>query len=377
MRSSSASLRKKATWIRVHKMRLFNSYNRIIRFFSHLTVAFLAALIFAGTFTLSPVYADEEDDAVDFFFSEDDEEEKEDPYAADDTGFTNYTGDVDIYTGKPVTDSDSRARSLSFVPIKDGSTYDSENAMFVYTLENGTFSCSVCDGMIVTNPVYLKQDGEFNSAVYCDGRKVDGIPDAVTEPGSYVVIYWDNVTENQILTFQIVEKETGRINQYIVPQGFTVRSVYLDGEIQKNSFGSVDLSKEGYYEITYTCSATGVEYYLNVTTDHTPPDVTFEGLDADNRARGPVTVRGLQEGDTIYVLRNDDEQGKINYQNQITQDGRYHVTVMDKAGNSVSKDFIIMIYLNVKGVVFLSLIIVIIIGVLIALYISRKRLRVR
>ena len=352
-------------------------HNKIVLRISQITLAFLVALIF--TFSIPEVHAagENEEATTEFMVPDDAGNTDNSQYQPDETGFVDYTGDVDIYTGKPVVAGEDNKNKASYIPIKDGSTYDVENGMFVYTLENGTFACSVCEGMITTSPVALIKDGEYNVALYRDGRKVDGIPSSVADPGSYVVIYWDNTSENQILTFQIVEKETGRINQYIVPQGFTVTSVYLNGELQKNSFGSVDMSKEGLYQISYRCSATGIEYYLNVTTDHTPPKVTFEGLDSDNKARGPVTIRGLQEGDTVYILLNDENKGKMNYQNQITQEGSYHVTVTDKAGNSISRDFIIMIYLNVKGVFFLSLIIVIIIGVMIALYISRKRLRVR
>ena len=349
---------------------------------SQIRVAFLVALIFSLALFkqtdfshVSAVYAAGEEDDEDE--NGDSEDISNDLYQPDDTGFVDYSGDVDIYTGKPVIESEDKVSNSSFVSLKDGSSYDRENGMFVYTLENGTFSSSACDGMVLTDQVNLVVDGTYNVAMYCDGRRLDGIPAYVSEPGTYVVITWDNVSENQILTFQIVEKTTGRVNQYIIPQGFTVKTVYFNSELQKNSFGSVDMTKEGLYEITYTCSATGVDYFLNVSTDHTPPNVTFEGLDSDNKAKGPVTIRGLQQGDKVYVLRNDDESSKINSQNQITQDGRYHVTVVDSAGNSVSRDFVIMIYLNVKGVFFLSLIIVLIIALLIALYISRKRLRVR
>ena len=369
-------------------MSRLKTYNMITRKISQITLAFLVALIFTIAFSsenssliidsfVPAVHAAGEDEEENTSFKVQEDSTESSKYKPDETGFVDYSGDVDIYTGKPVDDNDDNTRNSYYITIKDGSTYDAEHSMFIYTLENGTFSCSVCDGMVVTNPVLLEKEGEYNVALYRNGVKVDGIPATVTDPGSYVVITWDNESENQLMSFQIVEKETGRINQYIIPQGFTIKTVYLDGELQKNSFGSVDMTKEGYYEICYRCSATGIDYYLNVTTDHTPPDVTFEGIDSNSKAKGPVTLKGLQEGDTVYILLNSDETGKMNYQNQITKEGEYHVTVMDKAGNSISRDFIIMFYLNVKGVFFLSLIVVLIIGVLIALYISRKRLRVR
>ena len=296
---------------------------------------------------------------------------------ADETGFVNYTGDIDTVTGQPIVNNSSQNQTTSnSVTMKDGATFDTENNMFVYTAVGGAIGCSACDGMVVTGAVTFASVGDINIAVYRDGVKYDGIPVSVEDPGSYVVLTWDNETEEEVLAFQIVKSTTGRLNQYILPSGFTLRSVSLNGVPAKGGYGSVDMSQEGYYEIVYRCNQTGIDYYLNVTTDHTPPNVKFEGVNKEGKASGPVTITGLTDDDNVYVQMNDQES-KLDKNNQLTQSGTYHVTVMDSAGNFVSKDFIIMIYLNVKGVVFLSLLILIIIGVLVALYISRKRLRVR
>ena len=146
------------------------------------------------------------------------------------------------------------------------------------------------------------------------------------------------------MSFQIVESTTGRLNQYILPTGFTLRSVNFNGVPTKGGYGSVDMSQEGYYEIVYRCNQTGIDYYLNVTTDHTPPDVKFEGVDKEGRASGPVTITGLTDDDKVFV-QLDEHDSRIDKNNQLTESGRYHVTVVDSAGNSVSRDFVIMIYL--------------------------------
>ena len=296
---------------------------------------------------------------------------------ADETGFVNYTGDIDPVTGQPIVNGGAQKQTTSnSVTLRDGATFDSENNMFVYTVVGGAIGCSASDGMVVTGAVTFASVGEINIAVYRDGLKYDGIPASVEDTGSYVVLTWDNDTEEEVMSFQIVESTTGRLNQYILPTGFTLRSVNFNGVPTKGGYGSVDMSQEGYYEIVYRCNQTGIDYYLNVTTDHTPPDVKFEGVDKEGRASGPVTITGLTDDDKVFV-QLDEQDSRIDKNNQLTESGRYHVTVVDSAGNSVSRDFVIMIYLNVKGVVFLSLLILIIIGVLVALYISRKRLRVR
>ena len=319
-----------------------------------------------------------------FAEGEDDEEERELPdddtseefTTADETGFPDYTGDVDIVTGNPVNKDKQRLVDGSKIAMPDGSFYDTKTGLYLYDIYGGTIGCSVCDGMIVGTSVNFATSGEFTAAVYCNGQKLKGIPGTVSTPGTYIVISWDNSSQEQVLSFQIVEKITGRITKYILPKGFALRSATLEGQSIKSGYGTVDFSKEGYYEVAYRCINADLDYYLNVTIDHTPPNVIFNGLDENNTARGPVTLMGLAEGDKVFVTFNG-EEGWLNSKNQVTSSGKYHITVTDNAGNTVSRDFTILMYLNVKGVVFFSLIIVLIIGVIVALYISRKRLRVR
>ncbi|MCR5105405.1 MAG: hypothetical protein K6B68_13305 [Eubacterium sp.] len=298
-------------------------------------------------------------------------------YKPDESGFVDYTGDVDTVTGEPIEVSETEEKQTKNVAIKDGSTYDWNNSLFIYKVTGGAIGVSVCDGMIVTSPVSFAVSGDINIAIFRNGSKYTNVPSSVSDPGTYVVLTWDNESEEQVMSFQIVASKTGVISQYLVPNGFTVMSVSLNGTRVNSGFGTVDMSKEGYYEVSYRCNATSVDYYLYVTIDHTPPDVRFDGLDSKNRAQGPVSIKGLVDGDEVYILHNDEDEIKLDYKNQITQSGNYHVVVSDDAGNYITKDFVIMVYLNVKGVFFFSLIVVIIIVVIIALYISRKRLRVR
>lgn len=344
---------------------------------------FVMILTFTTTFPesiiendISTVFAEGEDDE-----SGDSESDSSNSgsskYQPDETGFIDYTGDVDTVTGKPIEIAETEEKQTKSVAIKDGSTYDWNNSLFIYKVTGGAIGVSVCDGMIVTSPVSFAVSGEINIAIYRNGSKYSDIPTSVSDPGTYVILTWDNETEEQVMSFQIVATTTGVISQYLVPNGFTVMSVALNGTQVNRGYGAVDMSEEGYYEISYRCNATSVDYNLYVTIDHTPPDVRFEGVDSKNRAQGPVTLKGLADGDEVYIKLNDEDEVSLDYKNQLTQSGSYHVVVSDSAGNYITKDFVIMIYLNVKGVFFFSLIVVIIIGVIVALYISRKRLRVR
>ncbi len=286
-----------------------------------------------------------------------------------------YTGPVDIVTGQPIVE-DEMGNKADIVTVSDGSTYDRENNIYKYTVGDGFFACTIADGMIVTGEVAMGLSGDENVDVYKDGKKYKEIPSTVSEPGSYVVVTWTDNSETRVMAFEIVAETTGSVNQYIMPDGFSVRSLYINGEEKKTNRSSVNMSEEGYYEVNYRCTDNNVDYFLEVNVDHTPPKVVFEGVNKNNKAKGPVTIKGLEEGDTVSVTYNG-EESKLNYKNQLTQSGRYHVVVADEAGNTVEKTFNILIYLNIKSIVFLGLLLLVIVGVSVALIISRKSLRVR
>ncbi len=287
-----------------------------------------------------------------------------------------YTGELDIITGNPKSEDGDDAATAETVVLSSGAVYDRKTDMYSYKTVGGSLNCSVADGMIVTDEVRLSVTGEFNMSVYRNGNKLESIPSTVTQAGTYVFITWTDNAEVQLLTFQIINEVTGELTQYIMPEGFSTTRILRDGTDVRNTYGSVDLKEEGYYEITYRCSANQKEYKLSMLIDHTPPEVVFEGVDEKGRAKGPVTITGLEEDDVVYVYFND-EEGKVEKSDVLKESGKYRVVVADKAGNYIEKSFKIMIYLNVKSVVLIAAIFAILIGLAIALYITRKRLRVR
>jgi len=197
-----------------------------------------------------------------------------------------------------------------------------------------------------------------------------------SEPGSYTAITWDENSEKQLMTFRIVKSTTGKLTQYVLPDGFSVQSVEIDGIEAEKSFGIVDMTRDGYYDIRYTCNATGIVYNLVVSVDHIPPQITIEGLNKDDKAKGPVTIKGLQQNDGVVVYLNN-KKTTLKSGNRLTESGTYKVLAYDPAGNVTQKDFKILVYLNVKSVFLIIAVIALIAGVFVALYITRKNLRVR
>ena len=287
-----------------------------------------------------------------------------------------YTGPIDLITGQPITDS-SGDSSGQLVQMGNGVSYDRYSRRYIFPVGNSRILSSVADGMIVTDSVVLSKDGEMNISVFKDGEAMSEIPSEITAVGDYVVVTGNGNSQNQLLTFQIVNSVTGKLQQYILPTGFVVQSVRRDGESLSHEAGSVRFEEEGDYVVDYSCSINSAEYTLKVRIDHTPPQITFGGLDEDNEARGPVTIQGLSEGDTISIIYDDEESVDLDDENQVSETGRYHVVVTDAAGNSTEKDFEILLYLNFNATMFIVAFLLVVIGICIALLISRKKLRVR
>ena len=301
-------------------------------------------------------------------------------YAAETTETTEstedgyYNGPVDPITYEPIgqtTDTEAEV-----VEINSDCTYVRSEGMFRYQFGQGYVSLSVVDGMITTGHVRLQFDAVSSATLYKDGDAVPDVPEEVYEPGSYTIASGNDGDFNKVISFQIVNKTTGTISQYVMPDGFHVKGVQKDGEEVTSGYTTVDLEQEGYYQIVYSCNAIKTDFALDVTIDHTPPAVVFEGVDDTNKAKGPVTVTGMDPKDTITIYR-DNKETRLNYDNELTESGVYRVTVSDEAGNTIEKNFKIMIYLNLKAWMVIVIIVAIIAGVAVALYITRKRLRVR
>ena len=289
-----------------------------------------------------------------------------------------YQGEVDIYTGRPITDTAAES-SQQTVAISEGVTYDRSAHMFSYSMpdNSGMVKSSVADGMVTTGKVSIELPSGFSAALYCDGEETDGVDyTAIADPGGYALVVTGTETQLQLLSFQIIPEKTGALNSFQLPKGFKLTRVALDNE-PKNMIGKteVDMKAEGYYEITYRCTATGIDYNLNVEVDHTPPMLVLEGV-KDGIAHGPVVISGMDAKDSVY-LTLDENKISVPMENKLKTPGKYHITVTDDAGNQVSEDFEIEFYLNMQGVVFTLLAVGVAAAIFIYMYVSKKRLKVR
>jgi hypothetical protein len=286
---------------------------------------------------------------------------------------------LDPFTGLPVDQSADIAyddANQSRKEITDGIYYDYMYGSFVYPIGNGTkeVTSNVADGMVVSEPVIINVPSELLATLYVDGNETtfDG---TVKSAGEYTLMVAVDGHQKTVMSFTIVSSATGRIEGYNIPNGFHVKSATCDGQEVQWTNRYVPMSLEGLYSIEYACDRTDINYFLNVRIDHTPPQVTMEGVREDGKARGPVTITGLTESDRVAIIKDGEEFKTIS--NKLTQSGKYRVIVTDNADNRVTYDFTIMIYLDVNGIVFFIIIAAVIGAVVAYIMIQRKNLKVR
>ena len=303
--------------------------------------------------------------------------------AADDEGDYpgdfDYRGELDPETGYAQgTDFDTAEKRVS---ISAGMQYDRETGLFVFAAGNGAeLSCSAADGMTVTDKVTLQSSGSLSPTVYRNGKIVDlSSPDALSAPGDYVV-YAGSEAGSRLCGFTIIPKTTNHVHNDTVPEGFLIRGATLDAEDTSYSRYYVDLEAEGHYRVSYRCPAAARDYVLDVVIDRTPPEILLSGsVGRDGRVHSAVTISGLREGDSISVTHDGSPEPFTvkDGSGTLTDTGAYSVVVWDGAGNSVSFDFTIMLYLNMNSIIFILMAIAIVASVFIYAAWKRRSLKVR
>lgn len=290
-----------------------------------------------------------------------------------------YEGEINIFTGEPIVDEDGNEEKQT-VRLLDEGVYDFEQDTYTYTVpSDGTMKVisSVPNKMITTDSVSINTEGGVSVSIYLDGELLDEVDFSdIDMIGSYAVVATSADAEDQVLSFTIIPEKTGMISSYQLPEGFELTEVILDDEEQDiTDKNMVKLKKDGEYVISYRCKATGVEYGLKTEIDHTPPALEIDGVE-DNKARGAVTVSGIDRNDTVEMTM-DGEEYDLPKDGVIKMPGKYEISVTDDAGNTVSDEFEIKFYLDRQGLIFGLLALGVILGAIAYMIVARKKLRVR
>ena len=288
-------------------------------------------------------------------------------------------GQLDPFTGKRIEESDEDGgtdASSDIVWLSDNMFFDTSVRMYGYPAGNGAVYSNAADGMILTERVDIVIPRGINIDVFFEGTQIEFTGQALSDIGSYVIRLSDGGQEKSLFSFTIAGKETCRILSYTVPEGFRIVHATLDGIEISYSRKYVDMSAEGDYSIYYECYLTGMNYTLNVSVDTTPPTIVLEGVEADGKARGPVTITGKDANDSLTVYK-DGEKILLMLSNTLTQSGNYVATVSDTAGNVSTYPFTIMIYLDRNGWIFILIFVLLIIGTVVYIQYQRTHLRIR
>ena len=298
------------------------------------------------------------------------------PARADNSDLT-YSGELDAVTGEPVTavpSASGAAEASGRIRLEAGEDYDPETGLFVFTLSRGAeVTSTVADGMVTADKVSVTVPGNAAVTLYRNGNAVtDTELTALWEPGSYVLLSQNGSgLSEQVFSFTIVNGFTS-LTEYRIPAGFAATDVFLDGAEQPFTNRTVDLSKEGRYRIEYGCLYTELPYVLEVSVDHTAPELALAEV-RDGLARGAVDISDL-ERDVSLLCVLDGEQ--ISAADRLTKAGSYTLRLEDPAGNVTTYQFTIGVYLNMSAWVFVGIIAAVIAVTALYLMISRKKLRI-
>ena len=286
-----------------------------------------------------------------------------------------YSGELDPESGQPEGSSDGDAYS-SRVTVAGDVYYDRERQAYLYTVAESTqLLCSVADGMIVQQEVWVEPDAGVEVTVYRNGTALEQ-PDLthLHEAGGYVVELNVNGQKYPAVAFTIVGSITCELTGYTMPDGFVITGATLDGLETNYERGYVSMAQEGHYVVNYGCTRNGRSYQLDVTVDTTPPVLELPELNGKNQARGPVSLKDIEEGASVSITLDG---RAISYTSKLTESGEYQVVLTDRAGNVSRYTFTILIYFNLSSWLFVAAVLLIAAAVGAYIFISRKKLVVR
>ncbi|MCR4725409.1 MAG: hypothetical protein K5772_08245 [Clostridia bacterium] len=297
---------------------------------------------------------------------------------------TDYSGELDPLTNLPVGSGTAglTGDSVSRVPIYGNTYYDWNLHSFVYQVE-GTLTeiySDAADGMVSSSPVSVTATENSTIMVFRDGTQLSGDFSNLNTPGNYVVSAPSGSGNKKVFSFTIVGGRTNALHTFEVPDGFYVASVEKDGEVRFTDRYTVDMEEEGAYTVEYECMATDLSYTLQTVIDRTPPELSFRGkMDENNRMRSALLFSGLQEGDSIVLLRSGEEVlPTLNGDGTggVYDPGNYVMRVYDAAGNMAEYTFTILIYLNRYSVFFIGIVLLTAAAVAGYIIFQRKRLKI-
>ena len=293
-----------------------------------------------------------------------------------------YSGYLDPVTNEPVARSDS-ADTTGRVQLSNSMFYDWNTHDFVFPVENSLTEvhCTAADGMVLTRAVSISVETENVILVYRNGEEYTGDRSAINQPGEYTVSVRNGDNWRRLFSFLLVDSMTNMVHTFTVPDGFYIVGATRDGENIYSDRYRLNMEPEGSYVIEYECTYTEIVYTLETIIDRTPPELTFGGvIDSRGRVHSALSISGMEEGDTFYILRDETVEvtptKEVDGTYTLPDSGNYRMQVFDYAGNSVEYVFTILTYFNASSWVFFGLVLDTLGAVIGYILIKRRRLKI-
>ncbi|MBR5642049.1 MAG: hypothetical protein IKW92_07975 [Firmicutes bacterium] len=297
---------------------------------------------------------------------------------------TTYNGYLDPVTGLPLDGSSSyTGEDSSRAIVKDNVYYDWNLHCYVYPIAGtlGEIYTEAADGMVLGDPVSVSATEDVSIAVYRDGEELPKEElQNLNKAGSYVVSLKQSGTDKRMFGFTLIGPRTNVLHTFRAPDGFYISNVVKDEETVYTDRYSLDMEIEGEYSVEYRCMATDMPYTFSTVIDRTPPTLTFKGkMDENNRMRSALLFEGLEQGDSIYLLRSGEQVQPIlngDGTGGVYDSGNYVMRVYDSAGNMTEYTFTILMYFNASSLAFFALVLAVIIAVIVYVVTKRRRLKI-
>lgn len=272
-----------------------------------------------------------------------------------------YTGSLDPLTGLP---SGSTVGDTLYATLREGSYgYDLEQRCYVNEVGGKSFTSSIPNGALLSagvETVSFSVPVGLSAVLYRNGNAVsDADLSNITEAGSYLLeVGMSNSDESVSFSFRLLDGLTNSLSELSLPDGFRFEYVLLNGETITTDYSNyTQLIADGSYEVCWSCEEIGKRYTVSFTRDTVAPTLALPEV-IDGEAHSAVSLTDLEEN--CYILLTELDSGEtqtiVSAETELTQAGRYRLTVYDRAGNSSVYDFVIHVYLNISAVAALVLI---------------------
>ncbi len=262
--------------------------------------------------------------------------------------------------------------------------YDPSTGYYKNTLLTGDFFYSnIPNGMVTNGSVLFNTADSIRYELYKDGEMIDyNAGDYITDPGNYMLIpIIDNLdyesyyrTTRPIVRFHILTGPTAEMAIMSIPEGMTLDAVRKDSvDVTENSVVSdrvITMAEDGTWEVMLHDS--GNSTTTSIIRDTQPPKVsvkTSPNLAEITYLTDDIAAAKLMRGDEII------SEGSL--PTNVTQPGRYQLTISDMAGNTTTVNFVVQYRINIYAVLAILMVIGLIAALIIFLRHTKTKVRVR